>query len=240
MLRLPWEYAVTISKLWGRAISGPVLAVVGLGLLIAQQTIANNVTANRVLKMGGWLTLGTAAILVLIAQYEVWKQEREARIQAEEELMRRLTPKAIIRNLTPRVWPADLVSFTGKEYYFDIFNSSETESLDNVRVEVAEIIPDAIGYPNAPLHVRNDDYETREFSINPASVRQIDLITGPVNDPKSQRLMIIAHTVNKERRPIPYGRYRITVRVSARNMPPVTAVFEAWIDEEKVLQCAAI
>src|ERR1035441_1463092 len=240
MLRLPWEYAVTISKFWGRAISGPVLAVVGLGLLIAQQTIANSVTANRVLKMGGWLTLGTAAILVLIAQYEVWKQEREARIQAEEELMRRLTPRAINRNLTPRVWPADLVSFTGKEYYFDIFNSSETESLDNVRVEVAEIIPDAIGYPNAPLHVRNDDYETREFSINPASVRQIDLITGPVNDPKSQRLMIIAHTVNKERRPIPYGRYRITVRVSARNIPPVTAIFEAWIDEEKVLQCAAI
>jgi hypothetical protein len=226
--------------LWGKAISGPVLAVIGLGLLGAQQTITDSVAATRTLKWGGWLTLGTACALVLVAQYETWKQEREARIRIEEELRTRLTPKAVIRNLAPRIWPADLVPFTGKEYYFDIFNTSETESLANVRAEVAEIVPDAIGYPNAPLHVRNDDYETREFSINPASVRQIDLITGPINHPKSQKLMIIAHTVNKERRPIPYGRYRITVRVSARNTPPVTADFEAWIDEEGVLQCTVV
>jgi hypothetical protein len=240
MFRRPGEYVLTVSKLWGKAISGPVLAAVGLGLLVAQQAITDSVTATRVLKCGGWLTLGTAALLVLAAQYEAWRTELESRIQVEDELKRRSTPRAIIRNLTPRVWPADLVPFTGKEYYFDIFNSSEAESLENVRVEVAEIIPDAIGYPNAPLHVRNDDYETREFSINPASVRQIDLITGPVNDPRSQRQMIIAHTVNKERRPIPYGRYRITVRVSAKNAPPATAVFEAWIDDDEVLQCMAV
>src|ERR1017187_3191211 len=94
-------------------------------------------------------------------------------------------------------------------------------------------------YPDAPLHIRNDDYETREFSINPASVRQIDLITGPVGHPKSQTVMIVAHTVNKDRTSIPYGKYRIGVRVSAKNTPPVTAFFEAWIEDGELI-CVAL
>jgi hypothetical protein len=101
------------------------------------------------------------------------------------------------------------------------------------------MIPDAIGYPNAPLHIRNDDYNTREFSINPRSVRQIDLVTGPANAPYSQKAMIIAHTVNQYRTEIPYGKYRITVRVSAKDTPAVTAGFEVWIENDE-LQCVAL
>jgi len=63
------------------------------------------------------------------------------------------------------------VSVTGKEYYFDAFNSSETESLENARAEV-KIVPDAIGYPGAQLHIRNEDYYTKAISINPGSVRK--------------------------------------------------------------------
>jgi len=85
--------------------------------------------------------------------------------------------------------------------------------------------------------VRNDDYITREFSINPLSVRQIDLITGPVNAPNSQAVMIVAHTVNKYRAPIPNGKYEITVRVSASNSPPVTATFVTMLDNTGELQC---
>jgi len=146
-----------------------------------------------------------------------------------------------IRSLTPRIWPAGQggVTVTGKEYYFDVRNLGETEPLESVRVEVSKLIPDAIGYPNAPLHVRNDSYETRDFTINPGSVRQIDLITGPVNAPHSQTVMIIAHTVNEYRSTIPLGKYRITVRASAKNTPPVTAVFEAWVANNE-LQCVQL
>jgi hypothetical protein len=228
------RYSVLVLKSWGRAISGPVLAIAGLVLLLAQQTVDGPQAANT-LKMLGWGVLGTAALMVVVAQYQVWKSEREARIEAEN----RLKPRAIIGNLTPRVWPAGQggVAVTGKEYYFDIFNSSEVESLDGVRVEVARMVPDAIGYPNPPLHVRNDDYVTREFSINPLAIRQIDLITGPVNAPNSQAVMIVAHTVNKYRTAIPNGKYEITVRVSASNSPPTTATFVALLDNTGELQC---
>jgi hypothetical protein len=188
-----------------------------------------------------WLTGALGIALLFFAGYKAWVEENEAKIRIQAELKRRTTPRSVVQNLTPRVWPAGTggVSVTGKEYYFDIFNASEADSLDNVRVEVAEIIPDAIGYPNAPLHIRNDSYDTREFSINPGSVRQIDLVTGPVNLPNSQQAMIIAHTVNDHRTAIPYGRYKITVRVSARNAPPVIAVFEAWIEKGE-LQCTVV
>jgi len=173
-------------------------------------------------------------ICFVVSSVIVWFQQHKKL----KDLERRLSPRIVIRNLSPRVWPSDLIPFTGKEYYFDIFNASETESLENVRVE-ANSLPDAIGYPNVPWHVRNDGYETREFSINPASIRQIDLITGPVNKPDSQKLMIVAHTVNTERRPIPYGRYQITVKASAKNTPPATAVFQAWIEAGE-LKCVAL
>jgi hypothetical protein len=175
--------------------------------------------------------------MIFVAQYEVWRQQHDT----IEEFKNRLRPRAVIENLTPRVWPRGQggVSVTGKEYYFDIRNLSESESLEGVRVEVAEMIPDAIGYPNAPLHVRNDSYDTREFSINPKSIRQIDLITGPVNAPYSQKSMIVAHTVNDYRNKIPYGKYRITVRVSAKNSPPVMTSFVVWIENDE-LQCAVI
>ena len=234
MFTLAWEYIVMVAKSWGRAISGPILALAGLALLLAQQTVDGPKAAD-ILRTLGWGVLGTAVLMIFVAQYEVWKHEHAARVKAEE----RLKPKAIIRNLTARVWPAGQagVTVTGKEYYFDIFNSSEAESIDNVRVEVSAITPDAIGYPNPPLHVRNDDYVTREFSINPRAIRQIDLITGPVNAPNSQQVMIVTHTINKYRKPIPNGKYEITVRVSASNSPPVTATFVALLDNVGELQC---
>jgi hypothetical protein len=49
--------------------------------------------------------------------------------------------------------------------------------------------------------------------------------------------MIVAHTVNTERHPVPHAKYRMTVRVAAQNTTPAMAVFEAWIDPSGELQC---
>jgi hypothetical protein len=141
-----------------------------------------------------------------------------------------------VGKLERRVWPFPHHSFTGAEYYFEIVNSSECEPLENGRVELIALVPDVIGYLPVPLHIKHDTYEQREFSINPGSTRQVDLITGPINHPISQKEMIIAHTVNSDRVPIPLGKYRLTVRVSAKNSPPATAVFEAWINKDGELR----
>jgi hypothetical protein len=86
MLKLLKVYVVMVSKSWGKAISGPVLAVISLVLLFLQQTVRNETTAARLLKWGAWLTLGMAFVLVLVAQYKVWKEEHEGRCKAEAEL----------------------------------------------------------------------------------------------------------------------------------------------------------
>jgi hypothetical protein len=150
---------------------------------------------------------------------------------------KRLLPRIVIRNLTRRVWPAEQHGFTGAEYYFEIFNSSDCEPLENVRAELISMQPDPIGYLPVPLRIKHDDYEVREFSINPASTRMVDLITGPVDAYKSQREMVIAHTVSKDRIAIPRDKYRLTVRVGAKNSPPVMAVFETWVEGPPELRC---
>lgn len=232
------EYLANVIRWYKGHVSGWSLAIVAIGLNIAAAFFADDPSKSAmVVKWSARLTGAGAIWLLLVAQYDAWREEHEARIGAEA----RLVPRAVIRNLTPRVWPAGQggVSVTGKEYYFDIFNSSEAESLEGVRVEVERITPDAIGYPNAPLHVRNDEYDTREFTINPGSVRQIDLVTGPVNAPNSQKPLFVAHTVNRYRTDIPYGTYTITVRVSANNSPAVRAVFRVWVEEQE-LQCVML
>jgi len=229
-------YLELVGKSWGTAISGPVLALLGLALLVVQSTMGEGPRVQGIVKILSWITLAAAVLLIPKAQYDVWKAERERAETAED----RLIPKAIIRNLTPRVWPPGQggVSVTGKEYYFDIFNLSEADSLENVRVELLRMVPDAIGYPNPPLHLRNDDtYKVTEFEINPGAERQIDLVTGPVDAPNSQQELIIPHTVNKYRTAIPFGRYELTVRVSARNSPPITKTFVVLIDNTGELQC---
>lgn len=145
--------------------------------------------------------------------------------------------KIEIRNLTRRVWPTERHGFTGVEYYIDIFNASETQSLECVRVELVALSPDPIGFLPVPLHIKHENYETREFDLNPHSTRQIDILTGPIDDPRSQKEMIIPHTVNRERFPLPRDNYRMTVRAGAKNATPVEAVFEVWIDEHHELQC---
>lgn len=228
-----------VSRLWGDHIAGPIAAGLAIVLPLIGLRLGTSVTVTL------WLAVAPLLLAVLLiwpAQYGMWKKERIA----TEELTERIRPKIVIQNLTPRVWPAGQagVSVTGKEYYFDVFNTSESVPLESVRVEVTSLIPDAIGYPNPPLHVRYDEsYRIEEFSVNPMRERQIDLVTGPVgivgplSKQVSQRELIIAHTVNKYRTPIPHGTYEITVCASAKNAKPATRKFKVWIDTNMELQC---
>lgn len=90
MLSIPRKYVVMVSKSWGRAISGPILAVVGLVLLLLQLTIHDSTQAELALKIGAWVTLGISALMIWVAQYEVWKQQKETTEQRDAELEKAL------------------------------------------------------------------------------------------------------------------------------------------------------
>jgi hypothetical protein len=194
----------------------------GGSLLIIAAGIVEHFTANSVTwPIYTWLLVACFVIALIThgaRQYE------------------RLLPRIVIRNVTRTVWPFEQFGHTGAGYHFDIFNSSASESLENVRAEIVAIEPSLQYLPlPVPMKIKHDDYDTREFSINPLSIRQIDLLTGPVNNPRSHQPMVIVHTVKDALTPVPDQKYRITVRISAKNTPPVTAVFETWIENRELM-----
>ena len=148
-----------VSKSWGRAISGPVLAIVGLILLICQLTITDSKTASGVLKYLSWGTLGIAALMVFVAQYETWKAEYV------------LPPPFQIGHPKCHFWnETERRGSTGVGYYFEVGNSSATESLESLGAQLIALDPPAIGTPAGtlpvPLHIRHKLYATNETEIS--------------------------------------------------------------------------
>src|SRR5262245_30931912 len=97
MLALPRKYVTVVAKSWGRAISGPVLGIVGLILLAIQQTIHEASLAEKAVRWSAWVTLGTAALMIMVSQYEVWKEEYQSRIKFENALNAAADLRGVIR-----------------------------------------------------------------------------------------------------------------------------------------------
>jgi hypothetical protein len=166
----------------------------------------------------------------------VWFQQHR-RLSALEK---RLAPRLKIGELEKSIWPFETHGSTGAGYHFTVENLSELETVNHVRAEIIDISPSGAYYPPLPwpMKVKHDNYETREFSINPGATRQLDFVVGPTNDPRCSQPFFIVHTVAKELQPMDSTRkYRIAVRVSADKVTPITAVFEAWVEDGVELRC---
>src|ERR1019366_3034250 len=125
MFRRPREYMVRVAKLYKGHVSGWLLAVIAIAVCIAAALFVDDPSKSAmVVRSAAGLTVAAGAWLLLVAEYDAWRMECDAKVHAQEELARRLAPKAIIQNLASRVWPAGQagVDVTGKEYYFDVFN----------------------------------------------------------------------------------------------------------------------
>jgi hypothetical protein len=78
------EYIMTVLRLWGNHISGPVLAIVSIVSAFAYAYYADKPTAMTATTKYVALATGVASIvLMFVAQYEAWKVERDA-LEAEE------------------------------------------------------------------------------------------------------------------------------------------------------------
>jgi hypothetical protein len=77
----PMRYIVVVGKAWLRAISGPVLALFSLILLVMQLAIKD----VPILRHSSWATLALAGFMVFVAQYDLWKEQYEARVKAEAD-----------------------------------------------------------------------------------------------------------------------------------------------------------
>ena len=151
---------------------------------------------------------------------------------------KRLQPRMVIHSPTKSIWPISQYGFTGCNWHFVVENLSESETIEDARADIVSITP-PLAYPPIPkpMKIKDETYDVRSFSIHPKATREIDLSTGPSEDPNSQRQFFIVYAVKEALRPIPIGRYRISVRIGAKNTPPATAMFEVWVDGAQGVKC---
>jgi hypothetical protein len=87
MFKRGWKYVVTVFRVYKTHVSGWLLAIVAIGLTIASAAVQNDPSrAAMVVRWAAWLTSGAAIWLVFVAQYDAWKQERDAKQVALDEL----------------------------------------------------------------------------------------------------------------------------------------------------------
>lgn len=177
-----------------------------------------------------------AAMLVLAV---MWAQFWHGLMQ-----FRRMQPRFEIRYPKQHFWgESEQRGSTGTGWYFEVFNPSSSETLEYVRAELISMDPPEIGVLPFALHIRNVNYCIPETFINPRCSRGFDLATGPDHNTNPQRVIVIPCVMGGDRgyvgngASIPYGRYRLDVRVSARNCHPVDASFDVWVEDD-LLRCS--
>ena len=156
---------------------------------------------------------------------------------------KKMQPHFEIRPPTQHFWglPEQRAS-SGTGWYFEVFNPSVSESLECVRAELISIEPNSVGILPFPLHIRHLSYCIAETFINPGCSRGFDLATGPDHNAVAQPVIVIPGIIGGDRGyvsngvPLPYGRYRLNVRVSARNCPLRDIPFNLWV-EDNFLRC---
>jgi hypothetical protein len=73
------EYFLVAGKLWCEEISGPILAVVSIVLILAYAHYSDNANATaKLVKYSAWLTGTISILLIFVAQYKAWRDERNA------------------------------------------------------------------------------------------------------------------------------------------------------------------
>ena len=132
---------------------------------------------------------------------------------------------------------------TGTGWYFEVLNMCAAESLQSVSAKLISLEPDEIRILPLPLHIRHKDWQTVETSINPGSSEQFDIATGPDHNVTSQSRIVIPCIIGGDRgyvnaAPIPAARYRLTIRVTAKNCRPQDLSVDLWI-EDNFLRCEA-
>jgi hypothetical protein len=157
---------------------------------------------------------------------------------------KRMQPGILIGSVNHHFWPVAERGSSGIGYYFTVTNTSASESLESVKAELVTLTPDAIGVLPGPLHIRNRDYRTAETSISPGKSEGFDLVTGPDHNLSPQSTIVIPLVMGGDRGTkmgwtIPNNRYRLTVRITAKNCPPSDATFELWV-EDNFLRCQAV
>jgi hypothetical protein len=157
----------------------------------------------------------------------------------------KMRPRFEVRSSEVHFWGLKERGTSGAGYYFEVVNPSVSESLECVRAEVVACDPEPpsmYGILPFPLHIRHLTYCVTETFIHSGCSRRFDLATGPDHNVSQQQVIIIPGILGGDRGhtlgvPVPFDRYHLTIRISARHCPSVDVTYDLWVDEHDFLRC---
>jgi hypothetical protein len=154
---------------------------------------------------------------------------------------KKLQPRMAIRGVESSIWPFERFGYTGVGWHFTVENLGEGESLEDVCGQITSITPPPIYLPlPVPMKIKTRNWDVKETRLSPLWKEQFDLVVGPNGDPRTRQPFRVIYNVDPKEAwedLDPTHRYRIAVRVGARNAKPTTATFETWIGADGTLKC---
>jgi hypothetical protein len=105
-------------------------------------------------------------------------------------------------------------------------------TVNGIKVELSELIPRALPCVPCPIRLMNNilprDEPVRKFSLNPGDKNFIDLMLQS----RGMDTFWILHTVQGISEAVPKEAYRMTIRISAINVPEILRTYELAEDGE--------
>jgi hypothetical protein len=209
-------YFRALAKEWLNILFGETL--VGIGFLIWW---ALGAPTNHALVV-------VFVVAMLVAGYYAWRSE-----------YLRLQPAFAIGKLVPQSWADAETAKHGLAYYFEVISKSETASIRDVQVQVAEIDPYIENLEWSPIHLRlrsdsNPFTAAKAFTINPGQTKQISFVFAL----EGNDYFTIPHsTVGFPERINSKVRRRLKVVISGTDIPALITWFEVYFDSEGVFVC---
>jgi hypothetical protein len=175
-----------------------------------------------------WFLLYVLAV-VLLTGYYLWRPYHE-----------RLQQTIEVTQARRHTW--DRQGQKGVQYYFGVVNKSDGMTINDVRVQLKQMVPEieSISWLPIILHQQHDNPPSplipyaKSFNLHPSEPKHIDLLSGI----DGQAYFNITHVVPGVDASVQMtGRHRLQVMIIGDGVPVVFAWFAVWMDEAGVLQC---
>lgn len=124
-------------------------------------------------------------------------------------------------------------------YYFEIAGTSEATTIRDVRVQLAAIDPPVKNLEWLPVllfqkHDNDPGPRAQKFDLNPGDVKHIDIVSAF----RWEDHFEVRHIVDGVNRNVPSnGIHRLTVTITASDIPKIAVCFDVFMDSIGVLQC---
>jgi hypothetical protein len=215
--KLLWDYWLAVKEhawetFWGAGVIGIVITIITLYYPPSRTYLP-------------WVV----AWAVLVAGYYVWRADHV-----------RLEKTIEVTQVRKHTW--DLQGRIGVQYYFGIVNKSEAMTINRVRVQLVQMIPEieSISWLPILLHQQHDNplpplnTLAQSFDLNPSEPKNVDLLTGVYG----ARYFNVSHIVSSINAVVKLtGRHLLRVMITGSDIPISFVWFAVWMDEDGILRC---